>query len=122
MFPTGIQECGTDALRLTLCSHNIKSHFINFDVSECYTNKKFLNKIWQATRYTLGAVEKAKFPIKNFSFDNMKLSTMDRWILSKLAETVEICSKSLNIYNFHTAVFALKTFFYTHLCDIYLVS
>lgn len=25
MFPKGIPECGTDALRFTLCSHNIKS-------------------------------------------------------------------------------------------------
>lgn len=32
MFPAGIPECGADALRFTLCSHNIKSHFINFDI------------------------------------------------------------------------------------------
>lgn len=25
MFPNGIPECGADALRMTLCSHNIKS-------------------------------------------------------------------------------------------------
>lgn len=27
MFPNGIPECGVDALRLTLCSHNIKGKF-----------------------------------------------------------------------------------------------
>jgi valyl-tRNA synthetase len=32
MFPSGIPECGTDALRFTLCSHNVKSEsrIINF--------------------------------------------------------------------------------------------
>lgn len=27
MFPQGIPECGTDALRFTLVSHNIKSKY-----------------------------------------------------------------------------------------------
>lgn len=27
MFPNGIPECGVDALRMTLCSHNIKSQY-----------------------------------------------------------------------------------------------
>lgn len=57
-FPNGIPECGTDALRFTLCSHNITSRLINFDVTERNTNKLFFNKIWQATRFTLGAYEK----------------------------------------------------------------
>lgn len=30
MFPNGIPECGTDALRMTLCSRNIKSEFVIF--------------------------------------------------------------------------------------------
>uniref|UniRef100_A0A182J499 valine--tRNA ligase n=1 Tax=Anopheles atroparvus TaxID=41427 RepID=A0A182J499_ANOAO len=58
MFPNGIPECGTDALRFTLCSSNIKNHFIHFNVQEAHTNKLFFNKIWQATRYTLSCLER----------------------------------------------------------------
>lgn len=116
MFPNGIPECGTDALRFTLCSQNIKNHFINFDISDCLTNKLFFNKIWQATRYFLMTSEKIGFKELNLT----ETSEMDKWILSRLDETVEIVQTSLEDYNFHLATFALKNFFYSNLCDIYL--
>lgn len=116
MFPNGLPECGTDALRFTLCSYNIKSHFINFDISDCWTNKLFFNKIWQATRYLLMASEKIGFT----ESDLTGISDMDKWILSRLADTVQTVEKSLEDYNFHLATFALKNFFYSNLCDVYL--
>ncbi|ALC42892.1 CG5660 [Drosophila busckii] len=121
MFPNGIQECGTDALRFTLLSHNIKHHFINFDVNTCYTNKLFLNKIWQAMRFTLGGAQ--SLGISCFDFETMEgvqLSMWDRWIIGRLAETLTICSDCYNTYNFHMATAALKHFFYQNLCDVYL--
>lgn len=69
MFPQGIPECGTDALRFTLCSHNIKSHFINFDIQEVHTNKLFFNKIWQATRYTIGFCERLNLDLRSLETD-----------------------------------------------------
>ncbi|XP_061395944.1 valine--tRNA ligase [Musca vetustissima] len=120
MFPQGIQECGTDALRFTLCSHNIKSHFINFDVNECYTNKLFLNKIWQATRFTLGSAERLNMPLHEIeTMNQVPLGKWDLWILSRLAETLKMCNESFENYNLHTATGALKTFLYNNLCDIY---
>ncbi|KAH8319294.1 hypothetical protein KR067_003168 [Drosophila pandora] len=121
MFPNGIQECGTDALRFTLLSHNIKNHFISFDVNACYTNKLFLNKIWQALRFTLGSAQGLGVTLDEFeTLKGVNLSLWDRWIIGRLAETLAICSESYNTYNFHLATAALKTFFYQNLCDIYL--
>ena len=122
MFPQGIQECGTDALRFTLCSHNIKSHFINFDVNECHTNKLFLNKIWQATRFTLGAAERLNMPLNEVeSLNHAPLNKWDLWVLSRLADTLKICSESFENYNLHLATQALKQFLYNNLCDVYVV-
>ncbi|XP_065090132.1 valine--tRNA ligase [Ochlerotatus camptorhynchus] len=118
MFPNGIPECGTDALRFTLCSSNIKNHFINFNVQECYTNKLFFNKIWQATRYTLGCAE--KFDPKGKQLSKDSLTEMDRWILSRLSNTIASFRSALESYNFHLATAALKTFFYSNFCDVYL--
>ncbi|KFB42222.1 AGAP006624-PA-like protein [Anopheles sinensis] len=123
MFPNGIPECGTDALRFTLCSSNIKNHFIHFNVQEAHTNKLFFNKIWQATRYTLGCLQRYQpsedVPaIAHATRDSMLL--MDRWILSRLGWAVKQCRDGIEGYNFHLATAALKTFFYSNFCDIYL--
>ncbi|XP_030385029.1 valine--tRNA ligase [Scaptodrosophila lebanonensis] len=121
MFPQGIQECGTDALRFTLLSHNIKHHFINFDVSTCHTNKLFLNKIWQATRFTLAAAKSLGIALQEIeTMNSATLSMWDRWIIGRLAETLTICSDCYNNYNFHMATAALKHFFYQNLCDVYI--
>ncbi|XP_055607364.1 valine--tRNA ligase [Uranotaenia lowii] len=121
MFPNGIPECGTDALRFTLCSSNIKNHFINFNIQECHTNKLFFNKIWQAVRYTLSSVEKfnqAELWLQRSEKDS--LSEMDQWILSRLSNTMVTFESAMKTFNFHLATAALKTFFYNNFCDVYL--
>ncbi|XP_053665514.1 valine--tRNA ligase [Anopheles marshallii] len=120
-FPKGIPECGIDALRFTLCSSNVKNHFIHFNVQEAYTNKLFFNKIWQATRYTFGCTE--RFGVSNgldLRKEANQLTLMDRWILSRLGNTVQQCGEAFEGYNFHLATAALKTFFYSNFCDVYL--
>uniref|UniRef100_A0A182FGE6 Valine--tRNA ligase n=2 Tax=Anopheles albimanus TaxID=7167 RepID=A0A182FGE6_ANOAL len=122
MFPSGIPECGTDALRFTLCSANVKNHFIHFNVQDAHTNKLFFNKIWQATRYTLGCLERFPPNVASRQLQEQLASAplMARWILSRLASTVQACHDGFEGYNFHLATAALKTFFYSNLCDVYL--
>ncbi|XP_067643636.1 valine--tRNA ligase [Eurosta solidaginis] len=121
MFPNGIQKCGTDALRFTLCSHNVKTHFVNFDIAECYTNKLFLNKIWQATRYTCSAAEKLNLNLSEIeTLENCPLGKWDRWILSRLADSLTTVAQSIDQHEFHMATAIFKQFFYNNLCDVYL--
>ncbi|CAG9801397.1 unnamed protein product [Chironomus riparius] len=121
MFVNGIQECGVDALRFTLCSQNTKQHFINFDVNECVTNKLFFNKIWQATKYAINYAEVKNIKVKEIKdIDHGKLSTIDLWILSRLGNTIKTVRHANDDYNFHLSTSALKNFFYNNFCDIYL--
>lgn len=118
-FPNGIPECGVDALRFTLCSSNIQNHFINFDISECHSNKLFFNKVWQATKYLLSSYD--KHGIEMLSETNVKnLPKMDQWILSRLSHTILVTESSIDNFNLHLATKALKEFFYYNVCDIYL--
>ncbi|XP_053685436.1 valine--tRNA ligase [Sabethes cyaneus] len=119
MLPNGIPECGTDALRFTMCSANVKNHFINFNVQECYTNKLFFNKIWQATRYSLNCTERFA-PLDNYHLSKDKLTEIDRWILSRLSTTIAVTQRAFDDFNFHLATASWKTFFYNNFCDVYL--
>ncbi|KAG5898253.1 hypothetical protein JTB14_029631 [Gonioctena quinquepunctata] len=120
MFPAGIPECGSDALRFTLMSHNIKSHYINFDVTECYTNKLFCNKIWQATKFTKLWFNNVVIEQKLSKIETKDLSLMDKWILSRLTFMVDTVDQALENFDFHVATSALKNFLYYEFCDVYL--
>ncbi|KAH1002553.1 hypothetical protein HUJ04_008633 [Dendroctonus ponderosae] len=124
MFPNGIPQCGADALRFTLLSHNVKSHVINFDVSECHTNKLFGNKIWQATKFTLlwtGKVSAAQGGFAHWG-PSVEMAPMDRWILSKLAQMLQAIEGAMEAHEFHGATAALKQFLYYEFCDVYLLE
>merc|ERR1719445_1486314 len=48
------------------------------------------------------------------------LTSMDRWILSRMASAVESTNEGLQLYNFPQATSALYNFWLYDLCDVYL--
>lgn len=102
----------------------VQGHFINFDVSECYTNKLFCNKIWQACKYTRISARNVRSVLAErlSSVTYEDLSVMDRWILSRLSWMVAEVNGALHRNDFHVATSALKQFLYSELCDVYVVS
>ncbi|XP_034255106.1 valine--tRNA ligase-like [Thrips palmi] len=121
MFPNGIPQCGTDALRMSLCSHPIESHFIDFDIKECDMFRRFCNKIWQACRYIEGVMESENLPPVTLDERHL-LSVMDRWILSRLSSLISELNKSLNSMQLHQCVHGLQNFVHHEFCDVYLES
>lgn len=120
LFPNGIPICGTDALRFSLCSKNVKNHYIHFDVDECYADKLFCNKIWQSLKYFRNAFNVC---MKNALLNDCKtndLALIDRWILSRLSCLVQTVNQNLDEYNFHIATAAIKNFLYRDVCDFYI--
>lgn len=119
-YPRGIQPCGVDALRFTLCYSNVCEHKINFNPIDCENTHRFLNKIWNATKFTLAncaafAVD-ARTPPK--LPPHHQLSAMDKWILSRLSKTIVETSQSLDSLNVGCASL-WQNFFYENLCDVY---
>ena len=52
-YPSGIPECGTDALRFGLCGLVTGGRDLNLNVNQIKGNRQFVNKFYQATRFAL---------------------------------------------------------------------
>uniref|UniRef100_A0A672Z1F2 Valine--tRNA ligase, mitochondrial n=1 Tax=Sphaeramia orbicularis TaxID=375764 RepID=A0A672Z1F2_9TELE len=111
-FPKGIPQCGTDALRFALCSHKMQGEDISLSISQVLSCRHFCNKMWQTLRFTLGALGDGTLH---------PLSSMDRWICSRLYSTVVQCEQNFEAYELHTVTSALYSFWVHSLCDVYLV-
>lgn len=118
-FPEGIPQCGTDALRFTLCSQNIKNVYINFEVKDCHSNKLFCNKIWQSLRFAQKFTD--ELSVDALQLCRMEdLSRVDMWLLSRLSTLVQSVYASLDNFDFHVATYLLKQFLYRELCDVFI--
>uniref|UniRef100_G1R100 Valine--tRNA ligase, mitochondrial n=1 Tax=Nomascus leucogenys TaxID=61853 RepID=G1R100_NOMLE len=117
-FPHGIPECGTDALRFTLCSHGVQAGDLRLSVSEVQSCRHFCNKIWNALRFILNALGE-KFvpqPAEELS----PSSPMDAWILSRLALAARECERGFLTRELSLVTHALHHFWLHNLCDVYL--
>ncbi|RUS79192.1 hypothetical protein EGW08_013050, partial [Elysia chlorotica] len=118
-FPNGIPACGSDALRFTLCSYNIKNVDINFDITHAESRKRFCNKIWQSFKFVQSKLESDFTPAEQFKLSGFEGST-DLWILSRLSHMVESCDVHFESYDLHLVTASLQQFWYQEFCDVYL--
>jgi len=92
-FPEGIEECGADALRFGLLAYVLEGGNINLDVARVVGYRKFCQKLWQITRFTLLKFEEGAEPFVPFGpdkFESIKpITVADRWILSRLSYAIE---------------------------------
>ncbi|XP_053719802.1 valine--tRNA ligase, mitochondrial isoform X1 [Synchiropus splendidus] len=118
-FPTGIPQCGADALRFALCSHKMQGEDISLSISQVLSCRHFCNKMWQTVRFTLQALGNNQVPAGTLE-ELSPASAMDRWICSRLYSTVAQCEHSFEKYELHLVTSALHSFWVNNLCDIYL--
>ena len=113
-FPDGIPGYGTDALRYTFYSLASTGRDIKFDLGRMEGFRNFCNKLWNAARYVLMNTE-------SFSHDaDFTRSLADRWILSRLQDTVGETTKSIELYRFDHAAQTVYDFVWNEYCDWYL--
>uniref|UniRef100_A0A8C6CWX1 Valine--tRNA ligase, mitochondrial n=1 Tax=Moschus moschiferus TaxID=68415 RepID=A0A8C6CWX1_MOSMO len=117
-FPHGIPECGTDALRFTLCSHGALGGDLHLSVSEVLSFRHFCNKIWNALRFILNALGDEFIPQPAEALS--PISRMDAWILSCLARTAQDCERGFLTRELSLVTHALHHFWLHNLCDVYL--
>ncbi|KAK2489995.1 hypothetical protein MC885_006208 [Smutsia gigantea] len=117
-FPHGIPECGTDALRLALCSHGALAGDVHLSVSEVLSSRHFCNKIWNALRFIFNVLGENFVPQP--AEELAPLSPMDAWILSRLASTARECERGFLARELSLVTHTLHHFWLHSLCDVYL--
>ncbi len=112
-----IDEYGCDSVRFTLAIMAAQGRNINLAESRIEGYRNFTNKIWNAARLILAAVEDgetlgAEVP------DNLEWA--DRWVLSRLQHTIAAARHGMEEYQFNETSEALYQFVWGEYCDWYL--
>uniref|UniRef100_A0A8C1ZBB1 Valine--tRNA ligase n=1 Tax=Cyprinus carpio TaxID=7962 RepID=A0A8C1ZBB1_CYPCA len=117
-YPSGIPECGTDALRFALCAYTSQGRDINLDVNRILGYRHFCNKLWNAVKFAMRTLGEG-FDVSGHLCGSESVS--DRWILSRLSAAVALCDSGFQAYDFPTITTAIYNFWLYELCDVYLV-
>uniref|UniRef100_A0A8C1RWL9 Valine--tRNA ligase n=1 Tax=Cyprinus carpio TaxID=7962 RepID=A0A8C1RWL9_CYPCA len=118
-YPSGIPECGTDALRFALCAYTSQGRDINLDVNRILGYRHFCNKLWNAVKFAMRTLGEGFVPWEKLCGSE---SVSDRWILSRLSAAVALCDSGFQAYDFPTITTAIYNFWLYELCDVYLES
>jgi len=99
MFPDGIPECGTDALRFSLLAYMVQKS-INLDVKIVIGYRQFGNKLWNINKFALSNFPEGFQPEKLNSLKGLKLSISDKWIITRLSELITTTNERFDNYDF----------------------
>ena len=117
-FPNGIPEFGTDALRFTFAILATTGRDIRLDLNRVEGYRNFCNKLWNATRFVKMNTSDMEF--KKESTDSKDLNLIDKWIQSRLNDTLDTVEHNFNAYRLDRAAKALYEFIWNDYCDWYL--
>lgn len=118
-----IDEYGTDAMRMALCSSVTYAREIDLERRRFEEFRNFTNKIWNGARFVLMNLNSEDSPLTPQEFSNgidpKLLKLEDKWILSLLAKTIKSVDKSLTAYTFDQAAMDAYNFYWRDFCSSY---
>jgi valyl-tRNA synthetase len=110
-----IERFGADATRFTLARGANPGSDVPVSEEWCQGSRNFCNKLWNATRFALlnGATVKGRLPAR------AKLSTVDKWILSRLQHVIAEVDQYFDTFEFAKVCDTLYHFAWDDVCDWY---
>ncbi len=146
-YPDGIPSIGTDALRFTFAALASYSRTINFDIKRAEGYKAFCNKLWNAARFVLmnlaspqpsgeggaqargegsgeaqhsGSPVPSAQPVSRGERASQPATEAERWILTRLKQTLAEVEQHFTTYRFDHLAQALYEFVWNEYCDWFL--
>ena len=111
-----IEEYGADSLRFFLTTNTAPGMDLRYDEEKVKSTWNFINKLWNASRFVLINME--DFKKEDYTLDN--LNDQDKWILTKLNQTIKEVRKSMDKYDFNIVGNTLYSFIWNDFCDKYI--
>ncbi|KAH8919452.1 hypothetical protein BT69DRAFT_495152 [Atractiella rhizophila] len=118
-YPNGIPQCGTDAMRFTLCAYTSNNRDINLDVLKVEGYRKFCNKLFNATKFAMLKFEDGFVPEASENLSGSE-SLVERWILHRLNETCAAVDTEIRERNFMAVTGHIYNYWLYELCDVYI--
>jgi valyl-tRNA synthetase len=116
-----IDKYGTDAFRFTLAAFAAQGRDIKFSEDRVQGYRHFINKLWNATRFILmNLSEKHRDTVLSTDIESAQQTLASRWILSRLAFTIEEVNSALEDYRFNDAANTIYQFTWHEFCDWYI--
>ena len=111
-----INTYGADALRYYLTTAVTNGLDLKYDQEKLKSTWNFLNKVWNASRFTLMNLE--GFQKEDYTLEN--LTPADKWILTKMEKTIKNVTRYMEKFDLNLAGENLYNFFWTDFCDKYI--
>ena len=113
-----IDQYGADAFRFTLAAFTAQGRDVRMSEERIEGYKFFINKIWNATRFTMMNLE--GFAGKDEEPAEGSGMLPDRWIRARLNRSIEEITRHLDEYRFNDAAAGIYQFVWHEFCDWYL--
>jgi valyl-tRNA synthetase len=111
-----MNEMGTDALRFTMLVGSTPGNDMNLSLKKVEANRNFANKVWNAGRFVIGALEAA--PEAPAAPPEWTLA--DSWIWARLQALVREVDRLFSSYQYGEAGRQIYDFFWSEFADWYL--
>jgi valyl-tRNA synthetase len=111
-----IDRYGADALRFSLASAAVPGADSNLAQERIEGGRNFANKLWNASRFVLMSLDEQRPELT----DDTQLRPEDRWILSRLDDTIAVVERLSESANLAEATRALHRFTWSEFCDWYI--
>ncbi|MBO1005590.1 valine--tRNA ligase [Pseudogracilibacillus auburnensis] len=112
-----IDKYGADSLRYFLSTGSSPGQDLRFSMEKIESVWNFANKIWNASRFALMNMDGMTFEEIDLSGEK---SVADKWILTRLNDTIETVTNLAEKYEFGEVGRALYNFIWDDLCDWYI--
>ncbi|MBR3864272.1 MAG: valine--tRNA ligase [Clostridia bacterium] len=111
-----IDTYGADTLRFSLINGVSAGNDTRYSPDKVEGTRNFINKLWNASRFVLMNAEDVK--IKDIS--ECKLAVADKWIISKLNDTIKAVTLNMDKFEIGLAATTAHDFLWYDFCDWYI--